>query len=98
MLASYGTNATAGSRFKIYGGLLGSEECRYELILCTKVDLPAPAMPIVMIHTGFFLSTVDVEGGGSTTMCGEDMFSMTEPLLLIDVGENDERDVDKIDE
>lgn len=39
----------------MYGGEGGSSECRYELILCTKVDFPAPAIPIVMIATGFFL-------------------------------------------
>ena len=56
MLASYGVLATAGSRLRTYGGDGGSSECRYELIRCTNVDFPAPAMPIVMMTTGFFLS------------------------------------------
>ena len=32
----------------------GSRAWRYELILCTKVDLPAPAIPMAIIVTGFF--------------------------------------------
>ena len=32
-------------------------ECKYEFIRCTKVVLPEPAMPMVMITTG--LSFVD---------------------------------------
>lgn len=39
---------------RIYGGEGGSREWRYELILWTKVDFPAPAMPIAMIVIGFF--------------------------------------------
>ena len=60
---------------RTYGGDGGSCECRYELILCTKVDFPAPAMPIVIITTGFFLSAgvadelaVDVSGSISVQM------------------------------
>lgn len=56
MLASNGVFATAGSRLRTYGGEGGSLECRYEFIRCTKVDFPAPAIPIVMITMGFFFS------------------------------------------
>lgn len=42
----------------MYGGDGGSDECRYELIRCTKVDLPAPAIPIVIMAMGFFLPVV----------------------------------------
>lgn len=52
---------TAGSRLRTYGGEGGSLEWRYELILWTKVDLPAPAMPMVMMTTGFFLSAAWAE-------------------------------------
>jgi len=45
---------TAGSRLRMYGGL--DSECRYELIRCTKVDFPAPAIPIVIMAMGFFFS------------------------------------------
>jgi hypothetical protein len=38
MLASYGICVTAGSRFKIYGGV--SLEWRYELSRCIRVVLP----------------------------------------------------------
>jgi hypothetical protein len=56
ILASKGMCVTAGSRLRMYGGAGGLRECRYELILCTKVDFPAPAMPIVIMATGFFLA------------------------------------------
>lgn len=40
MLLSKGTEWTAGSRLRTYGGL--SLECRYELMRCMKVVLPDP--------------------------------------------------------
>lgn len=40
----------------MYGGEGGFWECRYEFMRCTKVDLPAPAIPIVMIAMAFFFS------------------------------------------
>ena len=61
IFASYGVFATAGSRLRTYGGDGGSCECRYELILCTKVDFPAPAIPMVIITTGFFLFIGDAD-------------------------------------
>lgn len=39
----------------MYGGDGGLSECRYELILWTKVDFPAPAIPMVIMTIGFFL-------------------------------------------
>lgn len=41
-----------------YGGDGGFFECRYELIRCTNVDFPAPAIPIVIITIGFFSSAM----------------------------------------
>ena len=67
MLASNGTCVTAGSRLRMYGGVGGSSECRYELILCTKVDFPAPAMPIVIMATGFRLGA-DVDASMTNSM------------------------------
>ena len=43
----------------MYGGDGGFCECKYEFIRCTNVDFPAPAMPIVIIATGFFGVVVD---------------------------------------
>ena len=37
----------------MYGGFGGSNECKYEFMRCTKVVLPDPAIPIVMITLGF---------------------------------------------
>jgi len=51
---------TAGSRLRMYGGAGGLRECKYELILWTKVDFPAPAIPIVMMATGFFLGAASM--------------------------------------
>lgn len=58
MLASNGTFVTAGSRFRMYGGDGGLDEWRKELMRCTKVDFPAPAIPIVIMTMGFFLSDI----------------------------------------
>ena len=56
----------------MYGGVGGFWECRYELMRCTKVDFPAPAMPIVIIVMGFFF----VE---------DDAADDAESMLLVDV-------------
>ena len=37
----------------MYGGREGLTVCRWEFMRCTKVDLPAPAIPIVMMTLGF---------------------------------------------
>lgn len=52
----------------MYGGDGGFFEFRCEFILWTKVDLPAPAIPIVMITMGFFFSEGALEGPGSAMM------------------------------
>ena len=53
MFASKGTLVTAGSKLRTYGGFCGLFACRCAFIRCTKVDFPEPAIPIVIIHTGF---------------------------------------------
>lgn len=52
----------------MYGGDGGFFEFRWEFILWTKVDLPAPAIPIVMMTMGFFFSEGALEGPGSAMM------------------------------
>lgn len=54
MFASNGVLATAGSRFRMYGGFGGFNECRYEFIRWTNVVFPDPAIPIVTMTIGFF--------------------------------------------
>lgn len=71
MLASNGTLATAGSRLSVYGGDGGVSAWRYELMRCTKVVLPEPAMPMVMITTGFLGGAAPVEADDEEAMvCG----------------------------
>ena len=60
---------TAGAWFRMYGGDEGSNECRYELRRWTKVDFPAPAMPIVIMVTGFFLSPVGADDDDAEAAC-----------------------------
>lgn len=70
----------------IYGGIDDSDECRYELILCTNVDLPAPAMPIVIMHIAFFFSVVvdiDVEGAELVVVFEDDMLYNYSRRLLV---------------
>ena len=56
----------------MYGGKGGSNECKYELRRCTNVDLPAPAMPMVMITVGFFDELDDAESiAGPETEFGD---------------------------
>lgn len=69
MLASNGECVIAGSRFSMYGGMLRS--CRYALRRCTKVDFPAPAMPMVMITDG--LRGAALSGGGAAEEDEADM-------------------------
>jgi len=42
--------------------------CRYEFRRDTKVDFPAPAIPIVIIVIGFFLAEEDVADEDSVAM------------------------------
>lgn len=48
--------------------------CRWELRRCTKVDLPAPAIPIVMMTLGF-LGWELVEALIARVICGSNVDS-----------------------
>ncbi len=49
----------------MYGGDGGSSACRYEFRRCTKVDFPAPAIPMVIMVTGFLPSLAGAEPDAS---------------------------------
>ena len=53
--------------------------CRYELIRCTNVDFPAPAIPIVIITVGFL--SIDVDDSGCVC-CVDDLVGFE---VLVDV-------------
>ena len=63
----------------MYGGDGGSSECKYELIRWTKVDFPAPAMPIVIMTTGFFFS-VELEELDEGSMLATERYSRASGL------------------
>ena len=45
-------------------------ECRYDFMRWTKVVFPEPAMPMVMITTGFLVGYELVEAGNDEVMIG----------------------------
>jgi hypothetical protein len=55
----------------MYGGVGGFWECRYELMRWTKVDFPAPAMPITMIVIGIFFVEDDAADDGESMLLVE---------------------------
>jgi hypothetical protein len=70
----FGSNAArviAGSRFTTYGGC--ARACRCAASRCTNVDLPAPAMPIVMITDGLAGAAVESAGAGAEELDAEEL-------------------------